>query len=176
MEYDDSGRKSRSRKKRESTALQDMGEMLARLPGAVVSRLPVSESLRDAVLHWQGLSAHEARRRQMQYIGKLMREVEDADAFAAMLHEAQGNVQVDEKRLQQVEALRASLLQTEQGKGEEALKELCATYPDTDAAWVKKLVLACQQQPDGRGKPFRELFRYLRTLARKEPEDTDSQQ
>ena len=164
MEYDEYERKSRSQKKRESTALQNMGEELARLPGAVVAKLAIHADLRDAVLHWQGLTAHEAKRRQMQYIGKLMREVDEIDAFAAMLQEAQGNVQADEKRLQEVERLRASLLQTDAADREEALNTLAAQYPDADVTKIKGMVTACLQQAEGKGKSFRELFRYLRGL------------
>ncbi|MDR2574637.1 MAG: DUF615 domain-containing protein [Desulfovibrio sp.] len=70
-------RPSRSAQKRRSLALQDIG---ARLTGVAPDNLAgfgLPLALRDAVLQYSSLRGHEARRRQMQYIGRLMRELDD---------------------------------------------------------------------------------------------------
>ena len=72
-EFEDD-RPSRSQKKRDSTALQRMGEELTTLGSSVLAKMPLTPNIREAVLEWQRLSSHEGRRRQMQYIGRLMRE------------------------------------------------------------------------------------------------------
>lgn len=72
----DEDRVSRSRRKRESTALQKWGEKLAALPPARQEALPLPPDLRDALAEFRRISNREARRRHMQYIGRLMREAE----------------------------------------------------------------------------------------------------
>ncbi|WP_276818914.1 ribosome biogenesis factor YjgA [Mailhella massiliensis] len=67
-------RVSRSQKKRDSSALQEVGERLAKIPAVKRARLPLPEDLRDALDEYDRLSGHEARRRQLQFIGRLMRE------------------------------------------------------------------------------------------------------
>jgi ribosome-associated protein len=75
--------KSRSQKKRESTALQEQGRFLAALSPAVWETLPLSRELAAALREWRGMRTREAKRRHMQYIGRLMREL-DEDAQSAL--------------------------------------------------------------------------------------------
>ena len=70
--------KSRSQKKRESSALQEMGEKLAGLSPGKLEQYPLPPELRQAILTWKSSSKkNEAARRQMQYIGRLMREQDE---------------------------------------------------------------------------------------------------
>lgn len=69
-------RVSRSRRKRESSALQEVGEKLAALSPARLEALPLPSGLRDALVEFRRISNREARRRHLQYIGRLMREAE----------------------------------------------------------------------------------------------------
>lgn len=70
-------RKSRSQKKRESTALQDLGEEISNLPMRVIADLPLTPALLTAFRDLQKIPSHGAHRRQLQYIGRLMRELGD---------------------------------------------------------------------------------------------------
>ena len=70
-------RPSRSQKKRDSTALQELGMELARLPLRELARLGISKALLEAFSDLASITSHEARRRQLQYVGRLMREEED---------------------------------------------------------------------------------------------------
>lgn len=70
-------RPSRSQKKRESTALQTLGEELAKLPLREIEKLGVSPDLVGAFRDLSRMTSREARRRQMQYVGRLMREEDD---------------------------------------------------------------------------------------------------
>lgn len=70
-------RKSRSQKKRESTALQKLGEELAEIPVRDLAKLDMPPQLLDAYKELPRLKSHEARRRQFQFIGRLIREVDD---------------------------------------------------------------------------------------------------
>ncbi len=75
---------SKSERKRTMHRLQDYAELLGTLNAGQLARAPISEDMRAAVLDYQGIKAHEARRRQGQYLGKKMRE-EDAAAIEAFL-------------------------------------------------------------------------------------------
>jgi ribosome-associated protein len=79
-------RPSKTRRKKQSHALQALGERLVALSPDKLSHMPIDEPLRDAVQQAQRITSHEGRRRQLQYIGRLMREADAqaiADAFAA---------------------------------------------------------------------------------------------
>lgn len=79
-------RPSKTQRKKASHALQALGERLVDLPPDKLDRMPIDEQLRDAVEQAQRITSHEGRRRQLQYIGRLMRDVDAqaiADAFAA---------------------------------------------------------------------------------------------
>lgn len=75
---------SKSALKRESTALQDLGRELAELGKERLAKVPIDEDLRDAVKDYQRFTSHEARRRQLQFIGKLMRNVDPEPIRAAL--------------------------------------------------------------------------------------------
>lgn len=68
-------RPSRSAKKRQATALQNLGEELLHLSPDVWNEMP--DDLREALRHYRTLKDHEARRRQQQYVGRLMRELDE---------------------------------------------------------------------------------------------------
>lgn len=72
---------SRSQKKRDSTLLQEIGEEIVLLPQFKLDKLPLSEDLQIAIAEHKRLSNKEAKRRQLQYIGRLMRESQIEDNF-----------------------------------------------------------------------------------------------
>lgn len=78
-------RVSRSQRKRDSAALQSRGERLALLPPATQALLPLPPELAEALADFRSMPTHEARRRQLQYIGRLMREAGEAGTLQAVL-------------------------------------------------------------------------------------------
>jgi hypothetical protein len=76
---DASPRSSKSQRKREAHALQALGVQLVALPRAHLARIELPDALREAVVTAQGLRPHGARRRHLQYIGTLMRQLEPAE-------------------------------------------------------------------------------------------------
>ena len=74
--FDEEGRPSKSQRKRESHALQTLGDDLAALPASRLNALELPESLREAIRELHRTRSHEGRRRQTQFIGKLMRQVD----------------------------------------------------------------------------------------------------
>lgn len=73
---------SKSQRKREATALQEMGEQLVRLTVVQLSRTPLPDDLRSAVRAAQGITQRGGRKRQLQYIGKLMRRLQEPETAA----------------------------------------------------------------------------------------------
>ena len=76
---------SRSQRKRDSAALQATGEKLAFLPPARQDKLPLPPDLAEALAAFRSMPGREARRRQLQYIGRLMREADEAGELQAVL-------------------------------------------------------------------------------------------
>jgi hypothetical protein len=78
--------KSKSQLKREMTALQQLGEKLVNLPAKTLAKAPLSEDLRDEVEQVIRITHHEGRRRQLQYLGKIMRRI-DCEEIKQFLHD-----------------------------------------------------------------------------------------
>ena len=163
---DGSDGKSRSRKKRESTALQKRGEELAALGPGVWKTLPVPEHIVAALGEWRGMKNHEARRRQMQYIGRLLREA-DEDALNTLLDALDGwNAASREERDAQhrIEAMRDALLNADEETRNRALQEALAAHPGLEEARLRHLREAALADKEKQRPPkhARELFRYLK--------------
>jgi ribosome-associated protein len=77
---------SKSQVKRDMAELQALGEQLTRLPDSQLATIALEDDLREALAELKRIKSHEARRRQVQLIGKLMRGA-DADAIRAALAE-----------------------------------------------------------------------------------------
>jgi len=140
--------------------LQALGEALVALNAEQLGRIDLPEALRDAVRAAQRITQREARRRQLQYIGRLMRAC-DAEPIRAALDEIKGGSAAAQARLKALERLRESLLADEQ-----AIQEIAARYPGADLQRLRQLRRnALQAQALGRPpRAFRELFRVLREL------------
>ncbi len=153
---------SRSEKKRRSTARQKMGEELARLPLATLRGIGLSEAVLTAFAEYHKATQHEARRRQMQFIGRLLRDV-DVVAMQLRLEEHRsGHAAVTEGQ-HRLEALRDTLIEEREG----ALEALLLEFPHAEVQHVRQLARNARRERDA-GKPprsYRALFRYLRELA-----------
>ena len=75
---------SKSKRKRDMQALQELGLTLVNLPASQLAKIPISEDLLELIRFARTLKSHEAKRRHMQYIGKKMREV-DSDLIRTAL-------------------------------------------------------------------------------------------
>ncbi len=153
-------RPSKSRKKRDMQALQDLGAALADLAPARLDRIEMPEDLRGALLDAQRMTKHEARRRQLQYIGRLMRDVDPAPIRAA-LDALNGANALEIARQHRLERLRERLLEDEA-----VLTEIGAAHPGADITRLRQLRRGTLREREA-GKPpknFRELFRLLKEI------------
>ena len=150
---------SRSQLKRESAAVKGLGEELCKLPGQVLQDMGVDADLREAIVVWQKTRSHEGKRRQMQYVGKLMREVDSRQLFMAW-QRFKADGAAASKALHDIEALRQRLVDDEPG----AWTEVFAKFPDINKQELEQLVKEARAEQSA-GKPpraFRAVFRFLR--------------
>jgi ribosome-associated protein len=150
--------KSKSQRKREVESLQDMGRELVELSRERLLKMDLPEDLRDAVLEAKRITSHGAIRRQMQYIGKVMRGV-DAEAIAAQLAEIRGESAAAKAEFHALERWRDRLL-----ADDNAATEWLGRNPGADAQQLRQLIRNARKEAE-LGKPpksSRELFRLLR--------------
>lgn len=152
---------SKSALKRESHSLQKMGETLAELPPSVLKNLPLPERLREAIEHLQSITARGAARRQRQYLGKVMRNV-DPGPIQAALDALEQKAQRERNQFHAVERWRDRFLD----EGETVATEFIERYPDTDRQRLRSLARSVTGavSDEQRSKAARSLFKYLREI------------
>jgi ribosome-associated protein len=149
---------SKTRRKKDMHALQALGEALVELTPAQLSGLELPERLADAIAEARRLPTFEARRRQMQYIGRLMREI-DPEPIAQRLSLIRNERRRDNARQHDLERWRERLLAEDA-----ALTELASARPGLDTQHLHTLVRNARREL-ARGDPpkaQRALFRALR--------------
>ena len=156
---------SKTRRKQAMQALQDLGEALVALDPGRIASLDLPERLADAVAAARGMTRHEARRRQMQYIGRLMREIDAAPLEAALASWARGPAH-DRERFAAVERWRDRVLADPEG-----LEAFLAAHPNVDRKRLTALVAAVRTEQSSGAPPrhFRELFRAIRAAREDAP-------
>jgi ribosome-associated protein len=170
QEYD---RPSKSQLKREMTALQKLGEELIAEPKERVMRVPMPEDVRDAILECQQIKDHEGRRRQLQYVGKKMRTLEEEEiaAIQKTLDSWKGLSKADTAAMHALERRRDKLL-----TDDSALTELRAQHPEIDVQHLRVLIRnARKEQAENKPpKAYREIFQLLKQLqATAAPQSSD---
>lgn len=153
--------KSKSQLKREMHALQELGEQLVALPADQFKKIQLADELQEAILDARRIHQHGARKRQLQYIGKLMRNL-DAEPIQQQLATLQGQSHQAAQALHRIERWRDELLQ----EGDAALAKLLAQYPQADRQYLRQLLRNAKKEylENKPPKSARSLFRYLREL------------
>jgi ribosome-associated protein len=151
---------SKTKRKQEMHELQALGVALVALTEAQLGDIALDQNLLQAVLEAKRISAHEGRRRQMQYIGRLMRDVDPAP-IRAKLDQLTGSSTQAAARHKQLEALRARLL-----ADDDALTQYAAAHPSADLQTLRALIRNSRKEHE-EGRPpraYRELFRLLKSI------------
>ncbi|MCC7058692.1 MAG: DUF615 domain-containing protein [Burkholderiaceae bacterium] len=166
---------SRSERKRASTRLQQLGAQLLLLRPERLARLALPEPLTGALDEARRIRDFEGRRRQLQFIGKLMRQLDAAalEAIRAVLDEQQRGSAGETMALHEVEQWRARLI-----ADDAALSEWVQRYPQSDSQQVRALLRQARHdarpglagQAPRHGKAYRELFQLVRAQLH-EPQD-----
>jgi ribosome-associated protein len=149
---------SKTKRKQEMHELQALGTALVGLSDAHLERMALPEELAQAVLEARRIGSHEARRRQMQYIGRLMREI-DPEPIRAQLAALEGGSAQARASHQRLEHWRARLMEDDG-----ALTEFARAHPVADLQQLRTLIRnARREQAESRPpRAYRELFRAIR--------------
>lgn len=176
--FGDDTRPSKSARKRHMHDLQDLGQELTELPASRVDALDLPESLRDALAEFRRTRSHEGRRRQMQLIGKLMRQADEEPIREAVAAFKLGSAK-ETLALHHAERWREELLASD-----DALTRWIAEFPGTDVQQLRSLVRAARKDaqavvPEGEvrhGRSYRELFQLVKQglAARADTPDTEA--
>lgn len=151
---------SKTQRKRLMSELQDVGAALVKLSREQLMRLDLPERLREAVLECQGITKHEARRRQVQYIGRIMRDL-DAAPIVQQLASLQAPSKKDTALFHLAEKWRDEML-----ADPNAVERFAREFPATDAHRVGALVEAARAERAAGRTPrhFRQLFHAINTI------------
>lgn len=156
---------SRSQKKRDSAALQVLGGKLAELPESALTKLALPPRLMEAILEFKGLAKHEAKRRQLQFIGALMRDT-DADPLALAVEDIESGNRGQAREFHAVESWRTALIAGD----ESGLEAIVALAPEAEQLEVRSKIRQLTRNARAeaeKNKPprsSRTLFRLLREL------------
>ena len=151
---------SKSEIKRDAEDLKQLGEKLVNLTKANLTKVPLDDSLKDAIELAQRLQK-EARRRQLQYIGKLLRSI-DAEPIREALEKIENKHNQQQAMLHKLEILRDELV----AKGDAALTDLLNEYPSADRQQLRNLIRAAQKEKEQNkpSKAYREIYQILKIL------------
>ena len=151
---------SKSEIKRDAEDLKQLGEKLVNLTKANLTKVPLVDSLKDAIELAQRLQK-EARRRQLQYIGKLLRSI-DAEPIREALEKIENKHNQQQAMLHKLEILRDELV----AKGDVALTDLLNEHPSADRQHLRNLIRAAQKEKEQNkpSKAYREIYQILKTL------------
>ncbi len=157
---DSSERPSKTKKKEAMHELQDLGAELVELSVGQLKRMKLPENIYEAVRECQKITAHGAHRRQLQYLGKLMRTADD-EPIRAGLALIRGESSAETARLHRLERLRTRLL-----ADESALADIAAIWPGVDLQHLRQLRRnALKEQETGKPpKNYRAIFQLLQEL------------
>ena len=160
---------SKSERKRQMLALQELGERLVGLSESELAKVPIDdERLRDAVITARRVTARGGLKRQLQFIGKLMRST-DPEPISRSLAALDKQHRNQTAAFHRIEAARDDL----RSRGDEAIGGILSMWPKAEVSWLRQWV---RQQPKelARGSErahSRKLHRYLTELAASAPEE-----
>lgn len=158
-EFEDDLPKSKTQVKEEMHALQALGKRLTELNAVKLAEVPMDPGLTEAIETMHRIKSREARRRQLQYIGKLMRKA-DVEAIEAVLDKQKEQDHLHLRFDRMAEEWRARLLE----EGKEAQSAFFDSFPGADHQQLRALIRESNKEIANKKPPSnqRKLFRYLR--------------
>ncbi|WP_073272550.1 ribosome biogenesis factor YjgA [Microbulbifer donghaiensis] len=158
-DYEDDLPKSKTRVKQEMHELQELGKQLTELSKAQLQEVPLEADMREAIDTLHRIKSNEARRRQMQYIGRLMRSA-DSEAIEEVLQRFKERDQQHLRFDKMAEDWRTRLLE----EGNAAQSDFFDSYPQADHQQLRQLIRDSNKEIKNNKPPTnrRKLFRFLR--------------
>lgn len=154
---------SKTRLKAEADAAQEVGRKLVELPKDKLNKLALEESLRDAIAEAKRLTANGAIRRQLQYIGRLMRDT-DLAPIVDQLQRWEGKHQEENARFHHMERWRTRMLEDAK-----VVEEFIQLFPQVEVQRLRTLIRNAQKEHLANKPPksSRELFKMIREVMEK---------
>ncbi|GHD74690.1 ribosome biogenesis factor YjgA [Vogesella fluminis] len=151
---------SKSQRKRDMDALQDIGRALTELPAAKLKKMNLDDGLLAAVLDFQRITANGAKRRQLQYIGKLMRDI-DPQPIEQQLAALRGDSSAHTRWLHLLERWRERLVEDDSH-----VQQLINDFPQLDVQQLRTMVRNARKEREENKPPKanRQLFQLLKEL------------
>jgi len=156
-----SHRPNKTQLKRENDALQKMGEELISLKPDELNNMNLPDELDDAVRTARKIQSRSGLKRQRQYIGKIMRQI-DSDAIKQQIEKIKHKHDVNTASFKRIEKWRDRLIENDK----DALTEIIEHYPDIDRQHINQLIRLASKEAKQEKPPAaaRKLFKYLRDL------------
>ena len=160
---------SKTKRKQQMLELQDLGEELVALSKDALKKTPMSDELREAIKEYQRIPTHGAHRRQMQYIGKIMRN-EDTAPIIEKLKQLKGSSTAATALLHRIERYRTEMIAKD-----EAITQFLSDFPAVDAQPLRALVRNARKEAEQAKPPkaYRELFQLIKTALETPVDDDD---
>ncbi len=160
---------SKTKRKQQMLELQDLGEELVALSKDALKKTPMSDELREAIKEYQRIPTHGAHRRQMQYIGKIMRN-EDTAPIIEKLKQLKGSSTAATALLHRIERYRTEMI-----ANDAAITQFLADFPAVDAQPLRALVRNARKEAEQAKPPkaYRELFQLIKTALETPVDDDD---
>jgi len=151
---------SKSQMKREMLALQTLGEKLVELSADQLNQLQLPDVLEKAILDAKHIKKHGAIRRQLQYIGRLMRDV-DAENIQSRYDNVTQHSAKAVQQLHKIEKWRERLLE----EGDEAIQALVEEFPNIDRQQLRQLIRSAKQEKlqNKPPKAYRKIYQLLKS-------------
>jgi ribosome-associated protein len=149
---------SRSQLKRDSQELRDMGAQLVQMPNAHLDKIAMDSTLLGAIKEARRLKSNDARRRQIQYIGKLMRNM-DLTEIRHSVEKLNHQSQTFRQHFAMLEQWRDRLID----EGNDAIEEFLTAFPNADRQQIRNLSRQAGRETTGSAKT--KLFKYLKQIS-----------
>lgn len=156
---------SRTEMKRYMDQLQELGRRITELRPDQQAQVPMDERLRAAVEEMARITSNGAKKRHLNFIGKLMRN-EDEDAIREAIERFDSASEAHNQRFHRLERLRDRLLDENTERSQTALNEILSSYPECDIQHLRTLIRNAVKERAENKPPaaFRKIFQYLREL------------
>jgi ribosome-associated protein len=151
---------SKSQAKRDAKALQDLGVNIAQLSASHLDQIPLPEDLLEAIAQFKKNNTNVAKKRNVQLIGRLMRNIEDISPIQAAYDKISSGGELNTARFQLMESWRSRLLSDDK----QALTDFLQQYPSDNSQQLRLLIRQARSERDQQKNlgASTALFRWIR--------------
>jgi len=153
---------SKTQRKHDCDVMQELGEKMITLNQEELSKINMDDELRRAIEEAQRMKSHGALKRQKQYIGKIIRNLED-ETLEPQLNRILHKHDIHNAEFKRMEKWRDTILEN----GDQGINAFMEEYPDADRHHLRQLVRNAKKEKLNNKPPvaYRQIFKYIREIA-----------